>query len=448
MVITKDLSRLGRDYIQTGYYLEKYFPDNRVRYISLLDGIDTGIDSSINDITPFKALLNDMYSKDISKKIKSVKQDRLRQGLFMGYIAPYGYQKSPENKNKLVIDEDIAWVVKHIFELALQGNSPRKIAEALTLDKIQTPLAYNKYQGARDGIWGRNTVFRILTNEVYIGNLVQGRRKKINYKSKKIVYVPKEQWIRANNTHEPIIEKDVFDKVQVMLEKRTKTRSKSLDYLLKGLLTCHECGLKLSLVSARCRGNELKYYTRCNTYSRSFKAFKKCSSHTMHYEVVETEALNAVKDMCKKYLSKDYLYQVALNEKKATLEKQRYQKEINGLKAKQDALNQEIDTVYDDKLKGLISYNDFSRIYENKKAEYDGYGAKIEYLQGLINGKTSHEDTSMINKLVDDFIAMKEPTKEIIFSLIDRIEITEQKEILIFFKFRLLDEVKGIELQA
>ena len=142
MVITKDLSRLGRDYILTGHYMERYFPEHRVRYISLLDGIDTGVDSTANDITPFRAIMNDMYAKDISKKISSVKHDKQRKGLFIGGKPVYGYKMHPTEKNKIVIDEDAASMVRRIFAMALDGMSCRKIATQLNAEGVPTPAIY------------------------------------------------------------------------------------------------------------------------------------------------------------------------------------------------------------------------------------------------------------------------------------------------------------------
>lgn len=249
MVITKDLSRLGRDYIGTGHYLEKYFPEKRVRYISLLDGIDTGIDSTSNDITPFKSVLNDMYAKDISNKIKSVKHNKQDLGLFIGGKAPFGYKLKQEHPNKLFIDEEAKPIVERIFKEACSGKSCRAIAMDLTLDNIPTPSQYAIAHGAKmtkvSKNWADPRIREILLNEVYIGNMVQGRMKKINYKSKKNIRLPKEQWKVIENTHEPIIDKATFLKAKEMIETRKHTRVKTHDYLLKGLVHCHECGKKV-----------------------------------------------------------------------------------------------------------------------------------------------------------------------------------------------------------
>ena len=209
MVITKDLSRLGRDYILTGHYMERYFPEHRVRYISLLDGIDTGVDSTANDITPFRAIMNDMYAKDISKKIKSVKQDKQRKGQFIGGKPMYGYKMHPTEKNKIVIDEEVAPVVRRIFALALSGMSCRKIATTLNEEGVPTPATYCGWKvgnpGPYTGLWSSERISEMLRNETYIGNMVQGRMVKISYKSKKCLRQSPENWVVVEGTHEPMV---------------------------------------------------------------------------------------------------------------------------------------------------------------------------------------------------------------------------------------------------
>lgn len=214
MVITKDLSRLGRDYIMTGHYMERYFPEKKVRYISLLDGIDTGVESGANDITPFRAIMNDMYAKDISKKIKSVKRDKQRKGEFIGGKPAYGYKMHPTQKNKIVIDEVAAPIVRRIFWMALEGISCRQIAAKLNEDGVETPAMYSGLkQNARSpyhGLWSSERISYMLQNEIYIGNMVQGRSAKVSYKSKKCMKTPRDQWIIVEGTHEAIIDRDTF----------------------------------------------------------------------------------------------------------------------------------------------------------------------------------------------------------------------------------------------
>lgn len=239
MVITKDLSRLGRDYIMTGHYMERYFPEKRVRYISLLDGIDTGVESTANDITPFRAIMNDMYAKDISKKIKSVKRDMQRKGQFIGGKPMYGYKMHPTEKNRIVIDEEVAPIVRRIFAMALDGMSCRKIAATLNEEGVPTPATYCGWnmgrKGPYAGLWSSERISEMLQNETYLGNMVQGRTVKISYKSKKCLKQDRENWVVVENTHEPLIDKETFQKVRMLVNSRKHTRSRTYDFLFKRL---------------------------------------------------------------------------------------------------------------------------------------------------------------------------------------------------------------------
>lgn len=211
MVVTKDLSRLGRDYIKSGYYLEEYFPLKKVRYISILDNIDTGTDSTYNDIAPFKALFNDMQSKDTSKKIRSILNNLKKQGLFIGNSASFGYQKDPNDKHKIIVDEKAAKIVRKIFDLALNNYSVKEIAEILNNEKIQTPRDYklNKHEHK----WSNTSVYQILHNYMYTGNMTQGIQAKLNYKSKRRIFLDKSHWIIVPNTHEAIVTEEEFNKL-------------------------------------------------------------------------------------------------------------------------------------------------------------------------------------------------------------------------------------------
>ena len=278
MVITKDLSRLGRDYILTGHYMERYFPEHRVRYISLLDGIDTGVDSTANDITPFRAIMNDMYAKDISKKIKSVKRDKQRKGQFIGGKPVYGYKMHPTEKNKIVIDEEVAPIVRWIFSLALSGMSCRNIAALLNQERVPTPATYAGLPVAKPGpytgLWSSERVSQMLQNETYIGNMVQGHSVKISYKSKKCLKQDPANWVVVEGTHEPLVDAETFQKVRMLVNSRRHTRSRTYDFLLKGLIFCHECGYPLAVLNRKnTKGEDVLYFV-CRTYQRFTKADK------------------------------------------------------------------------------------------------------------------------------------------------------------------------------
>ena len=244
MVVTKDLSRLGRDYIKSGYYTEQYFPEHNVRYIAILDNIDTSLDSANNDIAPFKSILNEMYAKDTSKKINSVLQAKRSNGEYLG-TAPYGYKKDPENKYHLIIDEEAANVVKLIYEKYLAGFGTMQIADYLSKKKIPIPSDYNKRKrGTKSltyGLWQQSTVRFILSNEIYTGTVIQGKRKKVSFKSNKFINLPEEDWVKVENMHEAIISKEDFERAKKVIEATKGSRVVQNDYLFKGLLRCYDC---------------------------------------------------------------------------------------------------------------------------------------------------------------------------------------------------------------
>ena len=249
MVITKDTSRLGRDHIEFGYYVEKYFPEHGVRYVAVSENIDT--ENNYNDMLLFKSAYNDMYVKDISNKIRASLNIKKQHGEFVGAYAPYGYTKSKEDKHKLLIDEEAALVVKEIYKLFLRGYSISRIAQTLSKENILIPSIYKNMNHRTKTCffyeWNTKTISDILTNPTYMGNLTQGRNKKINYKSKKRIHVPKDKWITKENSCPAIIDKITFNMVQELYQKnkyRKKDNSQN-EYLLKGLVYCKECNHRI-----------------------------------------------------------------------------------------------------------------------------------------------------------------------------------------------------------
>jgi len=432
MVITKDMSRLGRDYIQTGYYLERYFPENNVRYISVLDNIDTGIESHFNDITPFKAIMNDLYAKDISKKIRSVKRDKVKNGKFIGGKAPYGYKKCAVEKNKIVIDEEVSEVVKKIFNMALAGESGRAIALKLTEEGIQPPAIYAKTKLNKETLysacWKAEVVTSMLKNEVYIGNMVQGRMKKLSYKSKKCVRLPQEEWIIVKDTHDAIINKSVYDKVQILLAKRKIVKTNTINYALKGVVYCEDCGKAMGVVPKKD-----KHYLRCRTYSK-FTKLKKCTSHSIRADLVERNVAIKIKELIGDTISNEELVEIAINIIANKKDSRNIIFEIEKLNLKSLKLNKDIDKIYEDKISGLVDEEDFIRIYNSKKNEKVEINSNIKKLKNELENEEISDDTEYAKLLVEDFINIKNYEKLIYTHIVDRVEISENKDISIHIK--------------
>lgn len=441
MVITKDLSRLGRDYIQTGFYLEKYFPENRVRYISILDNVDTGIESTNNDITPFKAILNDMYAKDISSKIKSVKHNKQDLGLFIGGKAPYGYKCSTETSNKIIIDEEVKPIIERIFNEARSGKTCRAIAQDLSIDKIPTPSQYAVSKGHKitriSAHWSDTRIREILLNEVYIGNMVQGRMKKINYKSKINIRLPKEQWKIVENTHSPIVDKETFYKVREMIDKRKQTRVKTYDYLLKGFVYCHECSKKFGCSSRELAKGKV-FYFRCNTYTANAR-LGLCTSHNIRMDIVEKEVNNKIISILNNYFNKNAFIKIAKTKIDENRKSNAFEKDLQEYETKIKKISLEIDSIYDDKLSGIICEDDFIRIYTRKKQEKENLQKKIEQIQINIENNIINED-EIIEKILTKFQNLKKINREMLCDLVDKIEIDRNKQVYIYFKFKSLQE--------
>lgn len=434
LVITKDLSRLGRDYILTGHYMERYFPEHRVRYISLLDGIDTGVDSTANDITPFRAIMNDMYAKDISKKIKSVKRDKQRKGLFIGGKPVYGYKMHPTEKNKIVIDEQAAPVVRRIFSLALSGISCRQIASMLNEDGIPTPSAYAHLPisrpGPYSGLWSGERIADMLKNQTYIGNMVQGRRVKVSYKSKKCLHQPPEQWVIVSGTHEPLIDPQTFQTVQHLLRSRTRTRSRTYDFMLKGLIFCHECGHPLSVINRKNTAGSDVLYLTCRTYQRSTHAGV-CTSHTIQEQTVTRAVISALRTACLSVLSFDALCAIAYEVLQHSMDS--CPSELQTIASRLDVLTANLDRIYADRLSGLLSEDDFTRLYRRTRQERHTLEERQKQLSVSAAPQTSIPDRA--RALTQQFIQTLDQNRSLLVSLIDRVELTQDREIIVHFRF-------------
>lgn len=434
MVLTKDLSRLGRDYILTGYYLEKFFPENGVRYIALLDGIDTGSESSINDITPFRAVFNDMYAKDISLKIKSVKHNKQSLGLFIGGKAPLGYKLNKKIPNKLFIDEEAKPIIQRIFSDAMYGLSCHNIAIKLTLDGVPTPSQYAINHGQKvakySTSWSDTKVREIIQNEVYIGNMVQGRMKKISYKSKKNIRLPKKEWKIVKNTHEPIIDCETFQKANEMITSRKQTRIKSHDYILKGLVYCHECGKKM-YCSSRHLASGIKYYFRCKTHISKTNS-EYCSPHSLRMDYVQNLIISIVNKFIYDYFDEKIFHELIIKYVEKNYNSFNYAEKLKQYELEISALSEQIDKLYEDKLSGIIQDDDFQRIYKSKKITQSKLSNDLSKLK-----KSNFSNIKQIEQiLTEKFKYNLNINRKILTDFVQKIELDKSKKIYVYLKFR------------
>ena len=451
MVITKDLSRLGRDYIKTGFYLEDYFPKNNIRYVAITDGIDTYIDSTNNDITPFKAIMNDMYAKDISKKIRSVLKEKQKQGEYMCSIPAYGYKRHPTIKNKLIVDEQVRSVVEKIFEMYANGHGSVEIVNYLNSNKYLSPTGYRKTGLVQDVNntsfnWNEVTLCNILKNEVYIGNTVQNKRSIISYKVKKFRTVDKEEHIRVENTHEPIIDKDVFEKVQCIIERRGTNTKLKYDYLLRGLLYCYHCKRKLQIVLKKNSKRNAKshpYITCSDAKERG------CYPLNMNYEKFEKHIIYVVKKICQIYADKEIFYGIYEKYQNKTLDiREGYKKKIEQIDKAIFDINNNLDKMYMDKLKGVLQEEDYIRVSQKFNQERQKLNEQKQELEQKLIGtedkiesKIHTKEEKELDELIENFLKFEKPDKMFLYRLINKIEIDKDKNIYIYFNFSKLNSI-------
>lgn len=424
-VITKDLSRLGRDYIETGKYIEKIFPEKNIRYISVTDGIDTfAKDNGNNEIAPFKSILNDMYSKDLSKKIRTALHTMQKQGKWVAANTPFGYMRDPNDKNKLVICEEEAEIVKTIFNMALAGNKLYTIRDYLVENNIPTK---SKIRKNKNTYWECKTIKQILKNEVYVGNTVQNKVSKISYKNKKLRPNPREEWNIVENTHTPIIEKKSFDLIQKMITVQRYDRNKKSNFfLLDGLLFCYECHHKIGI---RQKTKLNRYYMTCNYYRR-YSKLNLCTSHGFSYDNLEEVVIMKLKNI---FLS------VNKEKLKDRIRNSNYKKSYTDMlnKIKGDIKKQEnnLDMMYIDKINNNISKEMYERLSNKIKKEIkikqDKYN---EILNNLENVEYYNDEN--LDKVIKDFLSLQEPTPELMKIIINKIYVHQDKQIDIIFNFK------------
>ncbi len=430
MVITKDLSRLGRDYIQSGYYLEQYFPMKKVRYVSILDNIDTSIDSTNNDIAPFKSLFNDMQSKDNSKKIRSILRNRKKQGLFLGSSSSFGYKKDPNNKHKLIIDDKTAPIVRKIFDLALINKSNSSIAAILNKENTITPIIYKNIKIAKrfksPEVWSASSVHQILKNKMYTGNMIQGIQAKLNYKSSKRIILDESQWIEVKNTHPAIVTEEEYNLINSSYHKRRKLLTQRPKLLLEGLVFCEECNCLLGLKLDKRSKNKIHYIMNCNRYSRNPKN-EDCTSHYIRYEILEEEVLKLLKKQYQTIKIEKILNNIKI---------------INNIYNKENKLNTEkklektiresemkIISIYNDKVKKIISEKVYKILIKNVEAELSSLNKQLESIKSKKEIMRFNSE-SLIKNLLDTT-----PNRKLIELLINKITVSKDKVITIYYNF-------------
>lgn len=436
-IITKDLSRLSRNSFEANYFIEKYFLENNIRYISVLDNVDTYIKNSNNDMIQFKTLINDWYSKDISKKVRSGVWARKEKGLYLAAIAPYGYIKDSKNKNHLVVEPERASIVKRIFTMFDNGISITEIANKLKNEKVYCP-GYYDYGGSRSGDdykWRADSIKRILKSQVYIGNIEYGKKMNLSYKSKKVKNIPREDWKVALNTHEAIIDKETFDRVQEKINLNKKVRHKKFNWMLNGLVFCKECGNKMVLKVKRDKnGNIASKIIVCASSMNSRKnAECERKSKSIKEEVLKKIVVESISKKIKHIISNKKLEEITMREYKnkttVTLDKA-----IKSIDDKLKKTEKAINSLYQDYTEGMIEEEDYRRFYNCEVVRRNTLESEINSLLKQKEEKptiTKEELITIISKLSN----IEEWTSEKLSELIYNIEIDKENNIYINYRY-------------
>ena len=398
LVITKDLSRLGRDYIMTGYYTEIYFNEKDVRYIAVNDNIDTINDN--NDIAPFKNILNDMYAKDISRKVKSAKRLRMHKGYYISCQLPYGYKVNPNDSNQLVIDEEVVDVVKLIFRLALNNNGVVKIVQELNKRKIDTPSIYKAKRGDKrclttieqrkskftyDEInrWNTNTVGKILRDIVYIGDMENHKYEVKNYKTKKRTRVPKEEHIIVQNTHEAIISRNDFNKVQDLIKGRQRPSKYDFPNIFKGILRYANCGRKLTIGYHLRKSRRRAYSYQC--YDRYLKHPIDTVANSIRYEVIYQIVDERVKELFNNInvYGEEFLLSV-INSVKITDGFAEFKNQKEKIMQRLSVLSNLVSKAFEDYASNLMSFENYQYLLTKYQDEQKSLNLKLREIDNKL----------------------------------------------------------------
>ena len=437
-VIVKDLSRFGRDYIDTGKYLERYFPDNEVRFISITDNIDS-MKQAYDMLLPIKNIFNEQYARDISKKVHASMKTKQRAGEFIGAFASYGYKKSPADKNKLVIDEYAAEVVRKIFSLYIEGYGKTRIAAMLNEDGIVCPSEYKKINGDNyrnsnrlesTSYWTYSTINRILQNEMYIGNMVQNKKsQRMRGKSKA---QDKKDWIVVKGTHEAIINEETWNKVQDLLKRRTRSLDLNSNIsIFAGFLKCGDCGRSLvkKIGASGHNGRIINYY--CGTYVRSGRQY--CTPHTIPHFVLEKiilEDLNAI------IQGIDNMHEIIEQTQSTTVTVKRINEtEKNRLTAELEKVRKLKKAVYEDYRSELISKDEFVTYRQD-------YLKKEELLEKQLESIVKQQNEATLNIFDNPWIkrllelkTVEKLDRDIVVEMIHEITVYENHKIKITYTF-------------
>lgn len=458
-IIVKDLSRFGRNYIEVGQYIDYIFPAYGIRFIAINDNVDTADrTSTAMDMMPIMNVFNEWHAANTSKKIRAVLESSQRSGKYTNWNYPYGYRAGDDESRTAVIDEEAAAVIRRIYDLRLQGHSARTIARILTDEGIPNPATYyTKLDGGKwnrpcKPYWNHETIRWILSNPTYIGHTIQHKTTRVSYKNHKVVQIPESEWIINENAHEPIISKEIWDKVQTTYEgKRGRSDKSNVVHPLSGLVVCPNCGKKLKFKSAK----DVHNCFVCRTYVDLGKKY--CTSHHITEQLLEALVLDDIHSLLEEVeIDETKVKERFLRERSKHTEQSRYsdEKQLKANKNRLVELDKLIQIAFEERVLGKMPESVCISLCEKYQAEKESVQRTIgEIEKRLAESNKDDEDAEEYIRRLKCYGKGESLTREMCLQLIDYIAVGEkvadnvEREIDIHYKFRKGESLEEYQLK-
>ncbi len=438
IILCKSQSRFTRDMELVEKYIHGLFPIWGIRFIAVADNADTEVKGN-KKARQINGLVNEWYLEDLSENVRMVFDLKRREGKYIGGFPIYGYRKDPADKNHIIPDPEAAEVVRQIYRWSMEGHGRQNIAYLLNQQGIPNPTRYKAERGwtcnhpiKNDfGLWNKVTVGRILTNEMYTGVMIQGRRRKVSYKSKVIIDTPEDQWYRVEGTHEAIIDRATFDAVQRGLKLRTKTDGSGEAHLLSGLVKCADCGSTMSKCS-----NGKRAYLRCKLYADSGKQ-KLCTRHSVRLD----QLIDLVSDRIRYYVQTYYELDAADIQPQKDTRREALEQERKSIVAQLEKRSQALKTLYLDKVAGIIGEGQFVELNQSFLDEKSRLEQRLGRINEELENREQPQQQADLMEKARKLLRLEAVPRELVIGLIDCIEIGErnpntgQQEVKISWKF-------------
>ena len=443
ILLCKSQSRFTRDMELVEKYIHGLFPVWGIRFIAVVDNADTEVKGN-KKARQINGLVNEWYLEDLSENIRMVFDVKRSQGKYIGGFPIYGYQKDPMDHNHLIIEPEAAQIVRQIFQWSIEGHGKQEIAKRLNDLGIPNPTRYKQEHGwasghpvsNNHGLWNKTTVWRILHNEMYTGVMVQGRRKKVSYKSKAFIDVPQEQWFRVEGTHEAIISQEQFQAVQRVLRLHSKTDGTGTSHLLSGLVKCMDCGSTMSKTTNCQKGRPRVSYLRCKLYADSGKQ-KLCTRHSIRLD----KLIEVVSERIRYYVRNYYSLEETDIPKPDNTRNEMLKQEEKSLISQVEKRNQAIKSMYLDKISGILSEEQFVELNQAFLSEKSQLERRLAQIREELEERVKPIDQISILERAEELLRLDTIPRELVVALIEKIEVGERdpesgkQEVRITWKF-------------